>query len=73
MSSEPVISVNNVGKAYKIWNDPASRLQSAPLLETTAGVFPRRGSPATGCAEKPPVVVANSGRSMDISFEVRQE
>lgn len=39
MSDETVISVQDVGKAYRIWESPACRL-SAPLLENLAGLVP---------------------------------
>ena len=39
VSTDPVISVQNVGKAYRIWDSPASRL-TAPLLEATGGLLP---------------------------------
>lgn len=39
MSSDPVISVNNVSKAYTIWRDPAARLKH-PLLNLAGELFP---------------------------------
>lgn len=36
---DPIISVANVSKAYRIWESPASRL-TAPLMETLAGIIP---------------------------------
>lgn len=41
MDDNTVISVNNVSKAYRIWQSPGSRL-TAPVLESTAGLFPNR-------------------------------
>ena len=40
MPSETVISVNQVSKAYRIWDNPAGRLAS-PLWEGTSKIFPR--------------------------------
>jgi len=39
MSSDPVISVNNVSKSYTIWRDPAARLKH-PLLNLAGELFP---------------------------------
>ena len=39
MSSDPVISVQNVSKAYTIWRDPAARLKH-PLLQLAGEMFP---------------------------------
>jgi len=39
MSSEPLIEAVSLTKAYRIWNNPSSRL-SVPLLEAAAGLFP---------------------------------
>jgi len=39
MSDEPVISVQNVSKAYRIWVSPAARL-TAPMQESLAKVLP---------------------------------
>src|ERR1035437_3575732 len=43
MSDDPVISVQNISKVYRIWDKPAARLTS-PLFETAGEVF----SPASG-------------------------
>ena len=42
MSAEPVISVQNISKAYRIWEDPSARL-TAPLLETVGRMLPSSG------------------------------
>jgi len=39
MRADPVISVANVSKAYRIWESPAARL-TAPLLESAGRVLP---------------------------------
>ncbi len=71
MSGEPIISVDNVSKAYRIWESPAARLRS-PLLETAASAFPKNSPPhraLTGHA-------ARGWRDFyalrDISFQVRR-
>lgn len=40
MPDDTIISVKDLTKAYRIWNNPAARLGS-PLLETAAGLLPR--------------------------------
>ncbi|MBI3885494.1 MAG: ABC transporter ATP-binding protein [Opitutae bacterium] len=45
MSDDPVISVQNVSKAYRIWESPAARLVS-PGLEGLAGVMPKGSNSA---------------------------
>jgi len=39
MSSDPVISVQNISKAYTIWRDPAARLKH-PVLQLAGEIFP---------------------------------
>jgi len=39
MSSEAVISITNLSKAYRIWRDPSARLK-APLVETFGQLVP---------------------------------
>lgn len=69
MSDGPVISVQGISKAYRIWESPASRL-TAPLMESAATLFP--GVLGQG-------LKARAGRSYrdfwalkDISFEVKK-
>jgi lipopolysaccharide transport system ATP-binding protein len=69
MSADPVISAQNVSKAYRIWGSPAARL-TAPLQESLAGMLP---APAGRWLQNS---AARSYRDFwalkDISFEVKQ-
>jgi len=69
MAEEPVISVQNVSKVYRIWANPAARL-TAPLQEALAGMMP--GSPGrwlkTGAASS----YRDFWALKDISFEVKK-
>ena len=40
MDPEPIVQVNNVSKAYRLWRDPAARLK-APLCNLLADYLPR--------------------------------
>jgi lipopolysaccharide transport system ATP-binding protein len=71
MSSEVAISVESVGKAYRLWRDPLARLQ-VPLLKMIAQCMPKKFG---GRLMK----LITSGRYyndfnalQDISFEIRR-
>ncbi len=71
MSSEPIIAVDGVSKAYRIFDRPSQRLVS-PLLDAAAGVFPRSSGPHRALAAR-----AGRGRRdfhalREISFAVRR-
>jgi len=69
MAEDPVISVQNVSKVYRIWANPAARL-TAPLQEALAGMMP--GSPGrwlkTGAASS----YRDFWALKDIGFEVKK-
>ena len=71
MSDDIVISVENVSKAYRIWNDPGARLRS-PLIRACGSVFPR----SSGLRHKFEVKASSYYRDFyalrDISFQVRK-
>ncbi len=71
MSDEPVISVQNVSKAYRIWETPADRLLS-PMQAGLAGLLPS----GSGAAQSLKKRAARSYRDFyalrDISFEVKR-
>jgi len=71
MSKDTVIAVENVSKAYRIWEKPTARL-TAPLLEKTSQLFLGDSPPARGLRQK----AANRYRDFralnDIAFEVRK-
>lgn len=67
MSDEPVISVQNVSKAYRIWESPASRL-TAPLMEAAATVLPG----VLGLKERAARRYRDFWALKDVSFEVKK-
>lgn len=67
--SEPVISVKNLGKAYRIWESPSSRLTS-PLLEGLATIFPEHSTPARSLKSQAARRYRDFHALQDISFEV---
>lgn len=71
MSGDLAISVENVSKAYRIWNDPAARLK-APLIGAAAGVFPRGSAPHRTLAAKETSYYRDFFALKDVSFEVRK-
>ncbi len=65
----PVISVVNVSKAYRIWDTPSSRL-TAPLLEGSANLLP--GSPARWLRDRASRSYRDFYALRDISFTMQQ-
>ena len=69
MVTDSVISVENVSKAYRIWDTPSSRL-TAPLLEGSAGLLPK--SPARWLKDRAARSYRDFYALKDISFTMRQ-
>ncbi len=69
MSNEPVISVQGVCKAYRIWNSPSSRL-TTPLLEGAGGLM--AGSPGQWFKDRAARSYRDFFALQDISFTVRR-
>ena len=67
MSTDPVISVQNVSKAYRIWGSPADRL-TTPLLAAAAQMLPA----ALGLQARAAKNYRDFWALKDISFEVRK-
>jgi ABC-type polysaccharide/polyol phosphate transport system ATPase subunit len=70
MPGDAIITVENLTKAYRIWERPSARLKS-PLLEATARLFPPNTPPRRALAAR----AARSYRDFyalhDVSFTVR--
>ena len=71
MSDDIVISVENVSKAYRIWNDPSARLK-APLLDALANLLPRCSAVHQKLAIKAKSYRRDFFALSDISFQVRK-
>ncbi len=71
MPDDAIITVKDLTKAYRIWNNPAARL-GAPLLETAASLLPK------GCAPRQALEHRATRSRRDffalhgVSFEVRR-
>lgn len=67
----PAISVQGVGKAYRIWGSPAARL-TTPLLEAGAGLLPTGLPLREGLMKRASSNYRDFWALRDISFEVRR-
>src|SRR5215207_8014388 len=66
-----VISVQNLSKAYRMWESPASRLTS-PLLESTSRLLPSNSSLQKRLLERSARNYPDFWALKNISFEVRK-
>ncbi len=71
MSDDIVISVENVSKAYRIWNDPGARLKS-PLVDGAASLLPAASSARNRLHTKAASYYRDFYALKDISFQVRK-
>ena len=69
MSREPIVRVNNVSKAYRLWRDPGSRLK-APLCQLAANYLPQATMLHKRLQEKSQSYFKDFYALRDISFEV---
>ncbi|MFI5335310.1 MAG: ABC transporter ATP-binding protein [Opitutales bacterium] len=69
MSTAPAITVENLGKAYRIWDNPASRLTS-PLLEAAGHLLPRDSGPGRWLRKRAGAAYRDFWALRDISFAV---
>jgi len=69
MSLDPVISVSQVSKTYRIWESPSARL-TAPLLESLATILP--GAFSRWLKSKADRSYRDFWALKDVSFEVRK-
>jgi lipopolysaccharide transport system ATP-binding protein len=71
MSSDAIITVQNLSKAYRIWENPSARLKS-PLLEAASRGFPRNSAPHRALAGRAARCFRDFYALRDISFTVRR-
>lgn len=71
MPDDIVISVENISKAYRIWNDPSARLK-APILAAISGLFPQDSALRQKLSEKAQSYYRDFYALKDISFQVRR-
>ncbi|MDD2762732.1 MAG: ABC transporter ATP-binding protein [Opitutaceae bacterium] len=69
--SDAIITVENLTKAYRIWEHPSARLKS-PLLETAARVFPQASAPYRALAGRAARGYRDFYALRDVSFTVRR-
>lgn len=71
MSEVPVISVQNVSKAYRIWENPSARLLS-PLLESASCGFPEASGPRRWLLQQAQRRYRDFWALRNVSFEVNR-
>src|SRR5271169_2750350 len=69
MSSNPLIEVSALTKAYRIWDSPSSRL-TAPLLEAASGLLPSKSSARRALAGRASRKYRDFYALRDVSFSV---
>ena len=71
MSETPVISVQEVSKAYRIWESPSARL-TAPLLETAGRTLPRNSGARRWLLGQAQSTYRDFWALKEVSFEIRR-
>jgi ABC-type polysaccharide/polyol phosphate transport system ATPase subunit len=71
MPSEPLIEVNGLTKAYRIWDRPSSRL-TVPMIEAASRLFPRRSSLGRALGERAARRYRDFYALRDVSFCIRR-
>ncbi|MDB6166358.1 MAG: ABC-type polysaccharide/polyol phosphate transport system, ATPase component [Lacunisphaera sp.] len=71
MSDNPVISVKNVGKTYRIWKTPSKRL-TVPFLEGLAGVLPPQSDLSRQLNSRALLGYHDFHALQDISIEIKR-
>jgi len=71
MSEAPVISVQNVSKAYRIWESPAARL-TAPLQESLGRTLPKASAGRRWLSNRAQASYRDFWALRDVSFEVQR-
>jgi lipopolysaccharide transport system ATP-binding protein len=71
MNDAPVISVQNVSKAYRIWETPSARL-AAPLLDSMGRMLPARSGAARWLHGRAQQSYRDFWALRDIAFDLRR-
>ena len=71
MSSEPLIEVKGLTKAYRIWDRPSSRL-TGPMIEAASGLFPKGFALGRALAARAARKYRDFYALRDVSFSIRQ-
>ena len=70
MSADPIISVENVSKAYRIWENPSARLTSA-LVESAGHLLPAESAARRWMHARAAAAYRDFWALRDVSFQVR--
>jgi lipopolysaccharide transport system ATP-binding protein len=71
MSTEPLIEVGSLSKAYRIWDKPSSRL-SGPILEAAARLLPKKAAARGALARRASGKYRDFYALRDVSFSIRR-
>jgi len=71
MSTESLIEVRSLTKAYRIWDKPSSRL-SGPILEAASAFLPRRSSARASLTGRASSKYRDFYALRDVSFSIRR-
>src|ERR1019366_9822632 len=71
MSSDTLIEVKGLTKAYRIWDRPSSRL-TTPFVEAASSLFPRRSSVHKALARRAARRYRDFYALRDVNFSIRR-
>ena len=71
MSDQPVISAQNLGKAYQMWDNPSARLTS-PILQAASRLFPSGSSPSRSLQSRAARSYRDFWALRDVTFSLQR-
>lgn len=71
MSETPIIQVENLSKAYRIWGSPSARLIS-PVLESASSFFPKNSAPCRSLSRRATRGYRDFYALQNISFSIKR-